>query len=157
LGHLTENEKMEQQKKCIDLVADKFAQEEAGNLEARKWFDEYESATEGAKIAMRVITEKNGDCFNDYEDYFDWLNQSFLSFDFVDPFTFGKEQKAGYWRLQISWGGPSSEFRIYADNNLNICAVEYWYLDWYDGAYVDVGEHTESYSVCETFLEMQRY
>jgi hypothetical protein len=90
---------MEQEKKCIDLVADKFAQEEAGNLEARKWFDEYESATEGAKIAMRVITEKNGDCFNDYEDYFDWLNQSFLSFDFVDPFTFGKEQKAGYWRL----------------------------------------------------------
>ena len=148
---------MEQEKKCIDLVADKFAEEEAGNLEARKWFDEYENATEGTQIAMRVITEKNGDCFNDYEDYFDWLNQSFLSFDFVDPFTFGKEQKAGYWRLQISWGGPSSEFRIYADNNLNICAVEYWYLDWYDGAYVDVGEHTESYNVCETFLEMQRY
>ena len=148
---------MEQEKKCIDLVADKFAQEEAGNLEARKWFDEYESATEGEQIAMRVITEKNGDCFNDYEDYFDWLNQSFLSFDFVDPFTFGKEQKAGYWRLQISWGGPSSEFRIYADNNLNICAVEYWYMDWFDGAYVDVGEDSECFHICEDFIESARY
>ena len=47
---------MEQEKKCIDLVANKFAQEEAGNLEARKWFDEYENATEGAQIACLLYT-----------------------------------------------------------------------------------------------------
>ena len=58
---------------------------------------------------------------------------------------------------QISWGGPSSEFRIYVDENLNICAVEYWYLDWYDGAYVDVDENSESFHICEDFIETARY
>ena len=148
---------MEQEKKCIDLVADRFATQEQEYKNARKWYDEYEEATEGERIAMNVITKKNGDYFNEYDNYYEWINDQFLGFDFVAPFTFGKEQKAGYWRLQISWGGPSSEFRIYTDENLNICAVEYWYMDWYDGAYVDVGTDSECFHICEDFIETARY
>ena len=37
-----------------------------------------------------------------------------------------------YYRIQFSWGGPSDELRIYHDR------VEYWFLDWFDGASIDV-------------------
>ena len=62
-----------------------------------------------------------------------------LAFDYVAPGTFD-DQNEGYFRYQISWGGPSDEFRIYADANgrrgWSIYRVEYWYMDWFDGASV---------------------
>lgn len=54
-----------------------------------------------------------------------------LAFDYVAPGTF--KNTRGYWRWQISWGGPSDEFRFYADENYNPTRIEYWFLDWYDG------------------------
>ena len=61
-----------------------------------------------------------------------------LCLDFVEAGTF-ENQKASYHRYQLSWGGPSDEFRIYLNGD-----VEYWYLDWFDGAYVNVtGEDAE--------------
>tara|TARA_Y100000401_G_scaffold48761_1_gene37909 strand:- start:420 stop:791 length:372 start_codon:yes stop_codon:yes gene_type:complete len=54
-----------------------------------------------------------------------------LCVDFVEPFTFD-DQDEGYLRYQLSWGGPSDELRFY-DNR-----VEYWFLDWFDGASRDV-------------------
>lgn len=144
---------MRQEKKCIDLVADKFLDQEQEYINARDWFIEYEDATEGEQIALNKVAEHQGYDYQYYDDYYEWLNHQFLSFDFVAPFTFGKDQKAGYWRLQISWGGPSSEFRIYADENLDICAVEYWYMDWFDGAYVEVDNNSESFYMCENFME----
>jgi len=57
-----------------------------------------------------------------------------LSIDYVEPNTF-KDQKKGYWRYQLSWGGPSEEFRVYRGE-----PVEFWYLDWYDGAKVLLNE-----------------
>ena len=60
------------------------------------------------------------------------LNDYGLSIDFVEPGTF-TGQKRGYYRYQLSWGGPSDEFRIYNDDH-----VEFWYLDWFDGASVRV-------------------
>jgi hypothetical protein len=148
---------MEQEKKCIDLVADKFAEQEQEYKDARKWYDEYEEATEGEQIAMNVITKKNGDYFNEYDNYYEWVNDQFLGFDFVEPFTFGEDQKAGYWRLQISWGGPSSEFRIYVDSGDRIGSVEYWYMDWFDGAYVNVGEGSECFNICQDLIDIIRY
>lgn len=56
-----------------------------------------------------------------------------LSFDYVTPGTFNG-QRRGYFRYQISWGGPSEEFRFFCDENLNPVRVEFWYLDWFDGA-----------------------
>ena len=37
-----------------------------------------------------------------------------LALDYVAPGTF-KDQKQGYFRYQISVGGPSEEFRFYAN------------------------------------------
>ena len=72
-----------------------------------------------------------------YDSLYDYVNQTALSWDFVKANTFN-DQKIGYFRLQLSWGGPSTEFRIYTDKDLNIDFIEYWYLDWFDGACVDV-------------------
>ena len=71
------------------------------------------------------------------EDLGNW-NEYGLSFDYVAPGTF-KGQRRGYFRYQISWGGPSDEFRFYSDEQLGLCRVEYWYMDWFDGAKVIVG------------------
>ena len=54
-----------------------------------------------------------------------------LCVDFVEPFTFD-DQEEGYLRYQLSWGGPGDELRFYGDR------VEYWFLDWFDGASRDV-------------------
>ena len=63
-----------------------------------------------------------------------------LSFDYVAPETFN-DQDEGYFRYQLSWGGPSDEFRIYADSTghgWSIYRMEYWFLDWFDGAHIEV-------------------
>lgn len=43
------------------------------------------------------------------------LHEYGLSFDYVAPGTF-KWAKRGFWRYQISWGGPSEEFRFYGES-----------------------------------------
>ena len=60
-----------------------------------------------------------------------------LSLDYVEPNTF-QDQKEGYWRWQFSWGGPRDELRAYVNRDDSIHRLEYWYLDWFDGAKVDV-------------------
>lgn len=56
-----------------------------------------------------------------------------LSFDYVPAGTF-HDQKTGYFRYQISWGGPSDEFRFFCDKTFTPYRIEYWFLDWFDGA-----------------------
>lgn len=56
-----------------------------------------------------------------------------LSFHYVAPGTY-QGQRRGYFCYQISWGGPSDEFRFYCDELRKPTRVEYWYLDWWDGA-----------------------
>ena len=56
-----------------------------------------------------------------------------LSFDYVAPDTFN-DQEQGYFRYQLSWGGPSDEFRFYVNPDLSVYCIEYWFLDWFDGA-----------------------
>jgi len=51
-----------------------------------------------------------------------------LCIDEVKAGTF-KGQRENYKRWQLGWGGPSDEFRIYENGE-----VEYWFLDWFDGA-----------------------
>lgn len=62
------------------------------------------------------------------------LHEYGLSFDYVAPGTFSG-QREGYFRYQLSWGGPSDEFRFYAGPDLSCHRVEYWLLDWFDGAH----------------------
>ena len=56
-----------------------------------------------------------------------------LCFDYVAPETF-TDQPRGYFRYQISYGGPSEEFRFYTDESLDAYKIEFWLLDWFDGA-----------------------
>ena len=62
------------------------------------------------------------------------FNEYGLAFDYVAPGTF-KEQDEGYFRYQLSYGGPSDEFRFYTSWPEHRCyRIEYVFLDWYDGA-----------------------
>ena len=61
------------------------------------------------------------------------FNEYGLAFDYVSPRTF-TDQRRGYFRYQLSTGGPGDEFRFYVDENLNPTRIEYWFLDWWDGA-----------------------
>ena len=56
-----------------------------------------------------------------------------LCFDYVASGTFADQDEA-YFRYQLSWGGPSDEFRFFANPDLSCHRIEYWFLDWFDGA-----------------------
>ena len=56
-----------------------------------------------------------------------------LSFDYVCEHTYA-DQDRGFWRYQLSWGGPSDEFRFYVGASGRPYSVEYRFHDWYDGA-----------------------
>ena len=55
-----------------------------------------------------------------------------LSWDYVAPGTF-HDQEQGYFRYQISWGGPSEEIRFYVDYGKKLYKAEWWFLDWFTG------------------------
>ncbi len=63
------------------------------------------------------------------------LEEYGLGFDYVAPGTFDG-QREGYFRYQISWGGPSDEFRLFVNPDFSAHRVEYWFMDWFDGAYL---------------------
>ena len=71
------------------------------------------------------------------EDVNSAINGYFLGFDFVEAGTF-ENQKEAYFRLQISWGGPSDEFRVFTNPDYTIHRIEYLFQDWFDGAVRDV-------------------
>jgi hypothetical protein len=67
-----------------------------------------------------------------------------LSFDYVEPHTF-TDQAEGYWRWQFSWGGPSDELRGYVNEHGELHRLEYWYMDWFDGACVHVQQDADAW------------
>jgi hypothetical protein len=70
-----------------------------------------------------------------------------LSFDYVEPDTFD-EQECGYYRYQLSWGGPSDEIRFFPHGK-----IQYWYMDWFDGAYRDITRESWARQLREFFEE----
>ena len=86
---------------------------------------------------LRVLWDLYCNDPEDSDDDLGNMNEYGLSFDYIAPETFN-EQYEGYFRYQLSWGGPSDEFRIFADKisdyNWSVYKIEYWYLDWFDGA-----------------------
>ena len=139
------------EKKCIDLVADKFAEQEQTYKEAQKYFDELLLIDEDKQEQFKCKHKYNK--FFYCEDLFDYVNQTALPGDYVEPYTFD-DQREGYYRLQLSWGGPSDEFRIYTDMNKTIHEIEYWYLDWFDGACINVPKDSVSWDICSWFMEL---
>ena len=75
-----------------------------------------------------------------------------LSFDYVEPNTFN-DQIEGYWRWQFSWGGPSDELRAYVNEHKEIHRLEYWFLDWGDGAHVLVDKDEEPWGQMQEMIE----
>src|SRR5690242_2167799 len=63
-----------------------------------------------------------------------WMSDYGLSFDYVSAGTF-REQTVAYFRWQLSWGGPSDEFRFFVNPDLTCHRIEYWFMDWFDGAH----------------------
>jgi hypothetical protein len=62
------------------------------------------------------------------------LNEYGLCFGYVAPDTF-EDQGEAYFRYQLSWGGPSDEFRFFVNPDLTCHRIEYWFLDWSDGVH----------------------
>ena len=54
-----------------------------------------------------------------------------LSFDFVES----DENSDGYYRYQLSWGGPSDEIRFYPNGT-----IEYCFFEWFVGIGLDVSD-----------------
>ena len=76
------------------------------------------------------------------------LNDYGLSIDKVEAGTF-KGQREDYIRYQLSWGGPSEEFRIFKNGE-----VEFWFLDWFDGASIEVsGDDADIIKDIVSFVE----
>lgn len=144
------------EKTCAELVQGKFDEVVNEWEKARRFYWEWEEATEGEQCAMKAIDKNNGDDFHGYDDLYDYVNQNCLGWHYVAPFTF-EDQRAGYYRLQLSYGGPSDEFRIYVDDEKNICGVEYWYMDWFDGACVNADKEDVVNDVIESFMMCERY
>ena len=127
------------QPSCADLVEQKFNETEQDYKDARDYYNQSEPGEH--------------DQYEGYEDLFDYINQTALCWDYVEKGTFN-DQERGYFRLQLSLGGRGDEFRLYVDYDKSIDYIEYWYLDWYDGASVRIGADTVSYDVCNHFLEV---
>jgi len=74
-----------------------------------------------------------------------------LGFDYVAPHTWD-DQPEGYWRWQFSWGGPSDELRAYVNEHYEIHRLEYWYLDWGDGACIQVQQDADAWAQMEQMI-----
>jgi len=82
------------------------------------------------------------------------FNEYGLAFDYVAPDTFNG-QRRGYFRYQLSWGGPGDEFRFYTDENFKPSRVEYWFLDWFDGAKRTIRSGTDWELLTEIFEDFR--
>jgi hypothetical protein len=76
-----------------------------------------------------------------------------LSFDYVAPDTF-RDEHEGYFRYQLSYGGPSSEIRFYANYKARQpYRIEFIFLDWGEGIGYDVTEKDWAQWLWEQFNE----
>lgn len=93
-----------------------------------------------------LISDDGGAIFEaNEEEIRDTLLERFyeyaIDFSYIAEDTY-IDQPEGYARYQISWGGPATEIRFYCDSDeRKPYCVEFWYLDWFDGACVDITEH----------------
>ena len=77
----------------------------------------------------------------------------YLGFNYVEPHTFN-DQLEGYWRWQFSWGGPSDERRAYVNRDDSIHRVEYWFMDWMDGAKLELQPDNHAWQRLEEMIRM---
>ena len=119
------------QKTCAELIS-------ARCYDRKEQFENALLFFKGLMLKTKKNRKKTSE-FSEYESLMDYANQNSLDFSYVEPNTF-KKQSEGYWRWQLSWGGPSDEFRYYHHDGdkKKIKSMEYSYMDWFDGATVPV-------------------
>ena len=127
------------EKKCIDLVQSEY------DFTLNKFKEAYDYFFEDEE------SRKPNDALEHCEDFSQYISEYGLCFNKVEPNTF-QDQKLGYWRWQLSWGGPSDEFRIFVDEDKNIYKIEYCFLDWGDGASIIVKDSLIYHIIEEYFL-----
>jgi len=123
----------EEYRSCLDRVQDEW-EDRRTDLAAILGIEEDEGRLEDLGL--------------DPEDPF--LGEYGLAFDYVPAGTF-QDQGEGYFRYQLSWGGPADELRFYADPDLRVYKIEYWFLDWSDGAKVIVTNDPVAQAVADWF------
>lgn len=81
-----------------------------------------------------------------------------VGFDYVAAGTF-ERQRVGYFRYQLSYGGPAEEFRFFVDPEHNLIRAEFWLLDWFTGSCIDCTSQQTVKSIWEHFkdTESSRY
>ena len=127
------------EKKCIDFVQSEY------DYRLNKFKEAYEYFCEDKEL------RKPNDALEHCEDFCQYISEYGLCFDWVEPNTFN-DQEEGFWRWQLSWGGPSDEFRIFVNEDNKIYKIEYWYMDWFDGASIIVKDSLIYHIIEEYFL-----
>jgi len=94
---------------------------------------ELDKTIEVLEILLALEPEESHE---DYGELFDYG----LCIDYVEPNTF-EDQEQGYVRYQLSTGGPGDEFRYYVNYDGSPYHIEYWFLDWFDGASIELTGH----------------
>ena len=132
------------EKTCSERVSDALYSRLDDLETAQEYFETIEAYEEPSK-ELKEKAEALG--LESIEDFYQFLGEYGLCwFDWVEPNTSYNEGE-GYYRWQLSYGGPSEEFRIYikeCDSSYfcngrrysmnSIKKIEFWFLDWYDGA-----------------------
>lgn len=107
---------MSKDPKCEDLVNDAF---ESRIEDLRKLWDLYMEDSEACDDELGHIYEYG------------------LGFWYTKPNTY-QNQKEGWFTYQLSTGGPGEEFRFFCNPDLSLYRIEFWYLNWFDGAKVNL-------------------
>ncbi len=115
-----------------------------------------------ADLIQQKFQDRNNDISdifqlkNDYQEYensYEALNEFGLSIDYIEPNTF-EDQENGYICYQLSWGGPSDELRFYLDDNKELYKCDYAYMDWFDGAVIDVTEEENIKDLYDNYINL---
>ena len=101
------------------------------------------TAEESLERIIKAIDEmwrcKEGEESEEYGS----LNDYGLCFDYVEGKT-EYNDGPGYYRYQISWGGPSEEFRFFCDPGDKCYSIVFAYRDWFCGEDIELhGEDRE--------------
>lgn len=115
------------------LIADR----EAVSLEEGEIIEYNEAATENEPMKALM--------FEDFEDDIreaarEAWGEYGLAFDYIAGGTY-PDQEEGFFCYLISTGGPGEEIRFFASpgpRGWSLYRIEFWLLDWFDGACLDI-------------------
>lgn len=93
----------------------------------------------------------NYDIYENGSEYLPPFHEYGLCFDLVEMGTFPNQDKP-YYRYQLSYGGPTEEFRIYRN-----WKVEFWLLDWFDGDKIDVTDDPVTQFIISQFEPLMNW